>query len=333
MNTSGRTSRSTRNTRRQRRDSEDIEKTGSGTNPVVYVARASHASYFRPVETLIERADGGRHAPPLILEVITDDEPSWCGWEGGWGDTQPPEGPVRIGESSPGGPCKHEQWADPGSLIETVRATFDLSEFEVPPPAPQFVVGRAGPTATPGSGTSSPAGSAGSATQLLVTVTSLDDKVPPYTFTRPLDGARGSIDTGVEIDPSIALRDRRQRDERDRQRQRCPHPRPAPPIPMAKRPAVLLHGYSGSAHSMRPWHDALVELGYPATTLRLGQYYSLTNEITIKDLAEAFDRALRNEADLAPDKPFDAIVHSTGWALSSASGCRRTRSGSNGSSA
>ena len=60
------------------------------------------------------------------------------------------------------------------------------------------------------------------------------------------------------------------------------------------------------------WRDELVRRGYDATTLRLGQYYSLTNEITIKDLAEGLDRALRDKAGLDPDEPFDAIVHSTG---------------------
>jgi hypothetical protein len=39
---------------------------------------------------------------------------------------------------------------------------------------------------------------------------------------------------------------------------------------------------------------------------------SNNNEVTIKDLAEAFDRALDTQGGLAPDQPFDAMVHSTG---------------------
>jgi pimeloyl-ACP methyl ester carboxylesterase len=81
---------------------------------------------------------------------------------------------------------------------------------------------------------------------------------------------------------------------------------------MSKRPIVLLHGYSSTAGSMVRWRDELVRRGYDATTLRLGQYLSLTNEVTIKDIAEALDRALRDKAGLKPDEPFDAIVHSTG---------------------
>ena len=41
-------------------------------------------------------------------------------------------------------------------------------------------------------------------------------------------------------------------------------------------------------------------------------YRSLTNEVSIKDIAEGFDRALRIRAGLSDDEPFDAIVHSTG---------------------
>ena len=52
--------------------------------------------------------------------------------------------------------------------------------------------------------------------------------------------------------------------------------------------------------------------GYRAEEIRICNYQSLTNEVTIKDIAEGFDRALRTQANLANDEPFDAIVHSTG---------------------
>lgn len=79
---------------------------------------------------------------------------------------------------------------------------------------------------------------------------------------------------------------------------------------MARRPIVLLHGYGGSAESLRRWREILLERGYKATEVHVGGYISLSNEITIKDLAEAFDRALRTQLDA--DQDFDAIVHSTG---------------------
>ena len=77
-------------------------------------------------------------------------------------------------------------------------------------------------------------------------------------------------------------------------------------------PVVLLHGYSNRQQSFRPWREALIANGYDPTTIRLGDYVSLSNEITIKDIAEGLDRALREEAGLSADEPFDAIVHSTG---------------------
>ncbi|HKY20158.1 MAG TPA: hypothetical protein VJM31_02970 [Vicinamibacterales bacterium] len=80
---------------------------------------------------------------------------------------------------------------------------------------------------------------------------------------------------------------------------------------MPKRPIVLVHGYSDKGPSFHAWRDALAAHGYDATTIHLGHYVSLSNEITIKDIAEGFDRALRL-SKLSKDEPFDAIVHSTG---------------------
>jgi hypothetical protein len=78
-----------------------------------------------------------------------------------------------------------------------------------------------------------------------------------------------------------------------------------------KRPIVLVHGYSDKGPSFQAWRDKLAAQGYDATTIHLGNYVSLSNEITIKDIAEGFDRALRLST-LSNDEPFDAIVHSTG---------------------
>jgi hypothetical protein len=75
---------------------------------------------------------------------------------------------------------------------------------------------------------------------------------------------------------------------------------------------VLLHGYSDHATSFEAWRERLVDAGYEATTIHVGDFVTLSNEITIKDVAEGFDRALRIRAGLDADEPFDAIVHSTG---------------------
>jgi hypothetical protein len=100
---------------------------------------------------------------------------------------------------------------------------------------------------------------------------------------------------------------------------------------MARLPIVLLHGYSDRAASFDAWRDVLVGAGFDATTIHVGDFVTLSNEITIKDLAEGFDRALRIRAGLDADEPFDAIVHSTGslvireWLATYGSRARRVK--------
>jgi pimeloyl-ACP methyl ester carboxylesterase len=78
-------------------------------------------------------------------------------------------------------------------------------------------------------------------------------------------------------------------------------------------PLVLIHGYSDSGASFRTWREQL-RSGNPAwqgDEISTCSYQSLTDEVTIKDLADGLDRALR--AKFGDDtQPFDAIVHSTG---------------------
>jgi hypothetical protein len=81
---------------------------------------------------------------------------------------------------------------------------------------------------------------------------------------------------------------------------------------MANRAVVLIHGYSDEGGSFDLWKEALVQQGYPTTDLSVCSYETLTNELTIKDIAEGFDRALAIKAGLDKGEPFDAIVHSTG---------------------
>ncbi|HUR00685.1 MAG TPA: hypothetical protein VM166_14640 [Gemmatimonadaceae bacterium] len=81
---------------------------------------------------------------------------------------------------------------------------------------------------------------------------------------------------------------------------------------MQRHPLVLIHGYSDDAGAFKTWERILEERGYDVALVRACSYRSLTNEVTIKDIAEGFDRALRTQAGLSADEPFDAIVHSTG---------------------
>lgn len=81
---------------------------------------------------------------------------------------------------------------------------------------------------------------------------------------------------------------------------------------MPRLPIVLVHGYSDQGASFGLWRDRLVSAGYQATEVHIGNYISLSDEVSIRDIAEGFDRALRIEAGLEEGEPFDAIVHSTG---------------------
>jgi hypothetical protein len=79
------------------------------------------------------------------------------------------------------------------------------------------------------------------------------------------------------------------------------------------RPLVLIHGYSATDKAFEPLRDALIKRGIIPTDINICNYVSLNNEITIKDIAEGLERALRSHPILKNDnQPFDAIVHSTG---------------------
>lgn len=79
-----------------------------------------------------------------------------------------------------------------------------------------------------------------------------------------------------------------------------------------RNPIVLVHGYSDDGAAFKVWKQILEQRGYDVAMIHTCSYRSLTNEVTIKDIAEGFDRALRIRAGLSADEPFDAIVHSTG---------------------
>ncbi|MCU0517510.1 MAG: hypothetical protein MUC60_11750 [Oscillatoria sp. Prado101] len=82
---------------------------------------------------------------------------------------------------------------------------------------------------------------------------------------------------------------------------------------MGKNPIVLIHGYSSDERAFGAWEKKLEKRGYDVDHLYPCNYLTLTNELTIKDIAEGFDRALRIHPILKnDDQPFDAIVHSTG---------------------
>ena len=75
---------------------------------------------------------------------------------------------------------------------------------------------------------------------------------------------------------------------------------------------VLIHGYSDQGASFAKWRSLLQDRYEHTEQICICDYVSLTNEVTIKDLAEGFDLALKRRAGLSENEDFDAIVHSTG---------------------
>jgi len=93
----------------QRCDWPSVER--SGQRPVVYVADASHASYFGsdriPIGHIEDSADGlGGSLDLADLEEIATAGPLWVAWPGRWGDS----------DTSPNGPrfqTPQSKWSDP----------------------------------------------------------------------------------------------------------------------------------------------------------------------------------------------------------------------------
>jgi hypothetical protein len=78
---------------------------------------------------------------------------------------------------------------------------------------------------------------------------------------------------------------------------------------MGQNTVVLIHGYADKGESFQAWKSTLQQRGYNVKVL---SYTTLSNEVTITDIAEGLERALSLPGGLQPDEPFDAIVHSTG---------------------
>lgn len=79
---------------------------------------------------------------------------------------------------------------------------------------------------------------------------------------------------------------------------------------VSQNPLVLIHGYSDDSSSLENWKKELQANGF--ADIRLCNYKTLTNEITITDIAEGFDLELKKQAGIKDGEAFDTIVHSTG---------------------
>ncbi len=87
---------------------------GDEERPLVYVGRGSHASFFTPgyhPTDFYDYTDGTRKPKNPRLTIV-EEPPPWFQWPGHWGGS-------RAGGKGPTGPCAHDQWEKPESLIET----------------------------------------------------------------------------------------------------------------------------------------------------------------------------------------------------------------------
>lgn len=74
-------------------------------------------------------------------------------------------------------------------------------------------------------------------------------------------------------------------------------------------PLVIIHGYSDAGSSFELWKQKLADHPLAAEIINICTWVSLSNEITIDDVAEGMDRALQHHGITGE---FDAMVHSTG---------------------
>lgn len=63
------------------------------------------------------------------------------------------------------------------------------------------------------------------------------------------------------------------------------------------RPLVLLHGYSSDGGAFASWRRELEQAGWTPEQLVTVSYVSLTNEVSVRDIAEGFDKLLKQHAD------------------------------------
>jgi hypothetical protein len=190
----------------QRCQWKDVQKPGG--HPVVYVARGSQASYPRPgrhrAPIVPDNADGKGAAISPAVRLLEDRKPSWVGWPGRWGSSRA-RNPAES--DSPCGPKQHDQWRRPAEFEadaveppEPKGPVFGQPELRVPP-APRIKARRSRARAVVEYSFPRPKRGEARPTQIVVSVDSPDDELPPATYSFPVEGAKGELRHPLPLKP------------------------------------------------------------------------------------------------------------------------------------
>ena len=191
----------------ERCDWGDVETGPDGAAPVVYSARGSHASYFRPgtydqAPIVPDHNDAGGPLVRPQLNLIEDGDPAWVAWPGRWGSTKALIGP--IGSDSPPGPRRHGAWRDPLAFHNDARPAQDLAPIagaDLPKPAaPQIEAKRDGTRAAVSYSFPQPDPSAPKLTGILISLDGSKDGRPPATKVFPVGAEAGEIEFPLELE-------------------------------------------------------------------------------------------------------------------------------------
>src|SRR5215211_97455 len=184
----------------QRCDWDAVEK--HGEQPIVYVARGSQASYpfagRHDAPIVPDHADGRGAEVSPTLEPVGDEAPGWVGWPGRWGSSRA----RNVAESnSPRGPAHQDKWSHPTTFHEEsdpVEARRLAAEAPPTPPAPAIEVRREGDRAVIAYRFEAPARPAPA--QLLLTLDSPRDGLPPATYAKPVDDPAGEYEHPLPLE-------------------------------------------------------------------------------------------------------------------------------------
>lgn len=177
------------------------------TRPIVYVARGSQASFPRPgrhrAPIVPDNADGKGAEISPTLEPLDEPTPGWVGWGGRWGSTRA----RNIAESnSPRGPKQHGQWAEPAAFHAEAVEKLGLRGPVLGQPElrvasnPRIKAERVGDRAIVSYRFSRPARGQSPPAQLVVSVDSPEDELPPASYPFPVEAGGGVIEHPLPLE-------------------------------------------------------------------------------------------------------------------------------------